>query len=123
MPLTIATLIAAVALQADAGDPTDVATLPPWLRERIAVFEAAAVTNPPRSVIRYVYRGAVVYFIPARCCDIPSQLLDAGGERVCAPDGGISGRGDGRCPDFHREARERTPVWRDARERTPPRKR
>ncbi|WP_440225151.1 DUF6970 domain-containing protein [Dokdonella sp. MW10] len=123
MPLTIAALLAAATLQVGAGEPPDTATLPPWLRERIAAFEAAPVTNPPRSVVRYVYRDATVYLIPARCCDIPSQLLDADGERLCAPDGGITGRGDGRCADFHREARGRTPVWRDARERTPPPKR
>ena len=34
---------------------------------------------------------------------------------ICHPDGGITGRGDGRCPDFFVERRNERVVWRDQR--------
>ncbi|WP_461067746.1 DUF6970 domain-containing protein [Spirosoma horti] len=71
--------------------------------------------EPPAKVYRYSYKGQVVYFIPQRCCDIPSILLDEQCNTVCSPDGGISGRGDGKCADFFASRTEEKLIWEDSR--------
>jgi len=63
---------------------------------------------PPQSlkglneiVIRHIIYGDVYYYLPSPCCDIYNFLYDSDGNYLCAPDGGITGRGDGTCPrDF-----------------------
>ncbi|TPE45637.1 hypothetical protein FJM65_05810 [Pontibacter mangrovi] len=72
--------------------------------------------NPPATIYRYTYRGQEVYFLTGRCCDVPSQLFDAEGNVLCEPDGGITGRGDGRCTDFFEQRQNETIIWEDKRE-------
>jgi hypothetical protein len=91
------------------------ATAPQWLTELIAGMEAAPVRNPPGEVIRYEYQGGTVYYVPAECCDQLSTLYDADGNVICSPDGGIGGRGDGRCPDFLDSRQDKEVVWQDSR--------
>jgi hypothetical protein len=53
------------------------------------------------AVIRHFIAGRVYYYAGSGCCDQLNAVYDAEGEYVCAPDGGFTGRGDGRCPaDF-----------------------
>jgi hypothetical protein len=58
-----------------------------------------------------------VYYVPSKCCDVPSVLYDSAGAVVCSPDGGITGKGDGRCTDFFDARRDEVVVWRDPRKR------
>jgi hypothetical protein len=88
---------------------------PEWLTSLIQQLEAQAVANPPALIARYDYRGDVAYYLPARCCDIPSTLYQADGTILCHPDGGFAGRGDGRCPAFFAERRNERIIWRDPR--------
>jgi hypothetical protein len=78
-------------------------------------LESQPVANPPAYIARYEYQGQVVYYLPPRCCDIPSTLYDAAGVILCHPDGGLSGIGDGRCPDFIAQRTKEQIVWRDGR--------
>ena len=89
--------------------------LPEWLNELIEQLESEPVANPPLWIARYEYQGQVVYYLPPRCCDIPSNLYDADGNIICHPDGGFSGGGDGRCPTFFAERKNEVIVWRDSR--------
>lgn len=89
--------------------------LPEFVNERILAFRAAPPTRPPLRILRYRYRGEFVYFVPARCCDVPSALYDASGRRLCEPDGGFIGGGDGKCPDFFERRRDETLLWQDDR--------
>ncbi|HEX6535209.1 MAG TPA: hypothetical protein VF041_11455 [Gemmatimonadaceae bacterium] len=73
------------------------------------------MANPPASVVRYKYHGADVYYLPPRCCDVPGVLYDSAGAVVCLPDGGITGKGDGRCNDFSAVRRDEVVIWRDRR--------
>jgi hypothetical protein len=88
---------------------------PPVVDRLITEFETSSKTNPPASIWRYEYRGLAVFYVPPSCCDIPGELYDSNGNLICGPDGGISGRGDGRCPDFFRERTEELRVWADDR--------
>ncbi len=87
----------------------------PWLDALIAEFQSAPVGDPPRLIYRYTYRGRTVYYIPAQCCDQLSTLYDADGNVLCAPDGGLTGRGDGRCPDFFDARSNEVLIWSDSR--------
>ena len=64
---------------------------------------------------RYHYDGRTVYYLPPHCCDQYSDLLDENCKVICHPDGGLTGRGDGKCPDFFTKATDRELVWQDAR--------
>ncbi len=107
-------LLLAPAALACAQTPPPV-TSPAWVDSLIARLEREPVANPPAFLARYVYRGDTVYYLPSRCCDIWSQVFNARGDVICAADGGRTGRGDGRCPDFFETRREEKILWRDTR--------
>jgi hypothetical protein len=75
--------------------PSVDAMLPIWLADWVEDLEARNVEFPPRSIIRYQWQGATVYHVVKQCCDQFSDLLDADGNLIGHPDGGITGRGDG----------------------------
>lgn len=93
---------------------------PPWLQRLIAQWKARPPGNPPQSVWRYRYRGQEVFYVPPQCCDQTSVLFDAEGRVIGAPDGGLTGRGDGRVGDFHQLRRQGLLLWRDPRSVAPP---
>jgi hypothetical protein len=90
---------------------------PKWVQNLIANYEKDTIGNPPRSIWEYDYNGQTVYYIPAQCCDQFSTLYDASGKVICAPDGGITGRGDGKCPGFMQERKNEKFIWEDSRTR------
>jgi len=91
------------------------ADTPVFVKDVVAKFEAAPRTNPPARIVRYRWHGQIVYYVPPRCCDVPGVLYDAQGARLCEPDGGFVGGGDGKCPDFRDKRGDEKVVWRDAR--------
>ena len=113
--LAFAVGCAALALACNGSSPTEPARQPNWLGALIAQIESEPVTSPPSSIVRYRYRGDMVYFRPARCCDFPSVLYDAQGAVVCNPDGGLAGGGDARCADFFAARSDGMLVWQDDR--------
>jgi hypothetical protein len=113
-PSVIAIGLLGIALSGCGTSPTE-PDGPDWLQALIARVEREPVTNPPSSIVSYRYRGERVYFRPARCCDIPSELYDEEGRLVCLPNGGFSGSGDGRCPDFAATRTDERLIWRDPR--------
>jgi len=92
--------------------------IPEWLTSLIQKQEHEPVANPPASITRYEYKGQTVYFLPQRCCDIFSVLYDADGTVIGHPDGGITGQGDGRVPDFFQERKAGRLIWNDQRTST-----
>jgi hypothetical protein len=102
-----------------ANDPED--AVPEWVTALIQRFEAEPVANPPAYVARYDYAGSRVYYVPPRCCDVAGELRDESGNFICGPDGGLSGRGDGRCPDFFEARQNERIIWRDSRSAAGPR--
>lgn len=90
---------------------------PKWVQDLIAKLQAEPVANPPAFLIRYSHAGTSYYYLPPRCCDIPGKLFNAEGKAICAPDGGLTGKGDGRCPDFVHGLKNGVKIWEDQRER------
>jgi len=109
-----ALLISATAGCSDFGSPVPTGN-PPWLDQLILQFESAPIGNPPRAIWKYHFHGQTVYYTPPQCCDQFSVLYDSTGAVLCAPDGGFTGAGDGRCPDFFQKRTDETLVWMDPR--------
>ncbi len=95
----------------------DILREPKWVQDLAARLQSEPVANPPAFLIRFDYQGTFYYYLPPRCCDIPGALFDSEGKVMCAPDGGFTGRGDGRCPDFVRELKNGVKIWEDRRNR------
>ena len=57
----------------------------------------------PDKIMSYKYKGKTVYLAVMPCCDQMNLLLDSQGIQICAPSGGFSGHGDGKCPDFDKK--------------------
>lgn len=88
---------------------------PKCLQALINRFEAEEKTNPPQSIYRYLYKNQLVYFVPAPCCDFFSNLYDDSCRLLGHPDGGITGRGDGRVTDFFEKRSNEQLIWEDQR--------
>jgi hypothetical protein len=89
--------------------------LPAFVNELIDQMETDPLANPPASIWRFQYQGRTVYYVPPSCCDVPSSLYDTDGRLVCGPDGGLTGDGDGKCPDFFIKRSDERLLWRDPR--------
>ena len=97
-------------------DKLDVAAgTPVCIVNEINRIKKQAKWSPSAKVFSYQYNGQTVYYIPPRCCDIASTLLDASCTVLCAPAGGISGGGDGKCTDFLTTRTEEKLIWQDPR--------
>ena len=94
---------------------SDTTARPPWLKERISAVLAERKRNPITRILRYQYDGRTVYYVSAPCCDQYSNVFDTKGTLVCQPDGGITGKGDGKCPDFEKNKTNEKLVWQDPR--------
>ncbi len=97
--------------------PNVPAGTPGWVTKMISDYVSKPVENPPAKIVRYEFKGQTVYYIPPPCCDQYSRLFDAQGQLLCAPDGGLTGRGDGKCPDFGAQRKNDQLVWQDPRQR------
>lgn len=73
------------------------------------------VQNPPKKIYSYLYKGKTVYYVTAQCCDFFSDLYDEDCKLIAHPDGGITGKGDGRARDFVDTRRDEKLVWEDSR--------
>src|SRR5262245_13886108 len=63
----------------------------------IAAYESATPERRPSNIRRVLYKGSPAYLVASPCCDHFNYLYDAQGLRLCAPSGGIAGKGDGKC--------------------------
>jgi hypothetical protein len=88
---------------------------PEWIKNLVVTYMKDPVGNPPRSIWQYSYKGQTVYYFPPQCCDQFSMLYNAKMQVLCAPDGGITGKGDEKCPDFFQERKDEKLIWKDAR--------
>lgn len=91
--------------------------IPVWVENLILEFQSQPVGNPPQSIWQYRYKNEIVYYVPPQCCDQYSALYNEGGVILCAPDGGLTGRGDGACVDFFDSRQNEKLIWKDSRSR------
>ncbi len=90
-------------------------TVPPCIQQKIEAIKAQPKWNPPAEVIEYVYNGKTVYGFSNDCCDQYYEVFDADCKMICAPSGGITGKGDGQCADFLEKATKVRVIYKDSR--------
>jgi hypothetical protein len=66
----------------------------------------------PKEVWRYTYQGETVFLVVPDCCDQYISVYSSKCVLICSPGGGITGKGDGKCPDFYQEAEEGLLLWK-----------
>lgn len=84
--------------------------LPECIEEQIMQIENNELENPPIKIWEWKVDGNTYYYFRADCCDYFNDLFDNQCNRICAPDGGFTGAGDGNCPEFTGEIEE-TLIW------------
>ncbi len=65
----------------------------------------------PQSVSRYHYKNQTVYYLASPCCDKYNIVYDSACNILGYPDGGFTGKGDGKMTDFANEASGKQIVW------------
>jgi hypothetical protein len=88
---------------------------PSCIKELINTMKAELVTNPPSKIFSYLLEGKLVYYVPPICCDYFSDLYNDSCKIIAHPDGGFTGRGDGKLPDFHKMKQNEKLIWEDNR--------
>ncbi len=85
--------------------------MPECLTNVIKEMSANPAEGAPLSVTRYDYKRKQVYYFASACCDRYNIVYDSACHILGYPDGGFTGRGDGKMTDFKNEATNATLVW------------
>ncbi len=89
--------------------------LPSCINKLVTRFKKEEIQNPPRKIYSYTYKGKTVYYVTPPCCDFFSDLYDVKCNLIAHPDGGITGKGDGRASDFIQLRTNEKLIWEDNR--------
>ncbi len=89
--------------------------IPVCIQQKIDSIKKEPRWNPPAEVNEYSYNGKRAFLFSSDCCDFFNPVLDSACNYVCAPHGGITGKGDGKCPDFDKAATHIKLIWKDER--------
>ncbi|MBK5270371.1 MAG: hypothetical protein JJE22_05080 [Bacteroidia bacterium] len=90
-------------------------SIPACIKKQIEIIKDEAVWNPPAQVDEYTYDGKRVFLFSSNCCDQYNMLYDTQCNIVCAPSGGFTGMGDGKCADFAATSGHIKLIWKDSR--------
>ncbi|HVE61349.1 MAG TPA: hypothetical protein VNA26_06000 [Chitinophagaceae bacterium] len=85
------------------------------IQQKIDSIKKLPRWNPPATVNEYTYNGKTVYLFSSDCCDQYNMVYDSQCNYVCAPSGGITGKGDTKCEDFNTSAKHVRLFWKDER--------
>ncbi len=91
------------------SNPAEPKDKPVWLNAFISKKEAEHYEIA--AIWKYEWKNETVYYVIASCCDNFNLLLDENGKKLCSPDGGFTGRGDGKCPNFIKERKNGKLIW------------
>lgn len=95
--------------------PTIQSTIPECIKAKINDILSEPVWNPPATITQYLYNDRTTYLISSNCCDQFITLYDESCKPICAPSGGFTGHGDGRCMNFGEQAKFIEEIWSDKR--------
>lgn len=68
--------------------------------------------DSPVQIDEYKYNGKTVFLFTAPCCDQYNVLYGGDCGMICAPSGGITGKGDGKCENFSKNAEFVKLIWK-----------
>ena len=99
--------------QRDSVIEIDVANvpLPACIKNKIDSFKVKEAHERPQKVVEYMYKGKKVYYVVMPCCDFFNEVYDENCKMLGSPDGGFTGKGDGKLPDFFTEAKNEKLIW------------
>ena len=86
-------------------------TLPICIKNKIDSFKVKEAHERPQRVVEYLYKGKKVYYVVMPCCDFFNEVYDENCKMLGSPDGGFTGKGDGKLPDFFTEAKNEKLIW------------
>ncbi len=92
------------------SNPAEPKDKPAWLSSYISKIEAGNYGID--AIWKYEWKSKTVYYVITSCCDNFNLLLDENGKKLCSPDGGFTGHGDGKCPNFIKEKKNGKLIWR-----------
>lgn len=85
--------------------------MPTCIKNKIDSFKLKEAHEKPQRVIEYMYKGKKVYYVVMPCCDFFNEVYDDKCNFLGAPDGGFTGKGDGKIPDFFTEVKNEKLIW------------
>lgn len=88
-------------------------TVPACIAQKIKAYKRMQAFERPRAVYTYLYKGKKVYYVILSCCDNFNELYDSNCNLLGHPDGGFTGKGDGRIPDFTIERKAEKLLWKN----------
>lgn len=88
--------------------------LPACIIAQIEAIKNEPIRNPSAEVWKWEDNSKVFYYFNSPCCDQYNYLYNENCEVVCAPDGGFTGKGDEKCPEFEGDI-NRSLIWKDER--------
>ena len=86
-------------------------SIPACIRKIIRESGSHNQADTPTQIDEYRYKGKKVFLFSMPCCDQFNMLYDDKCKAICAPSGGITGRGDQQCADFKDSAKFVRKVW------------
>ena len=89
----------------------NIVALPKCIKHKLDYFKLKAAHERPQAVKEYVYNGKKVYYVVMPCCDFFNEVYDEHCKYLGAPDGGFTGKGDGKLPDFIKEKKKKKLIW------------
>ena len=85
--------------------------IPDCLQAKISTMKTDPSQGEPWSIAQYSYKGKTVYYIASACCDKYNIVYDSACNLLGYPDGGYTGKGDGKMLDFYAEATNKKVIW------------
>lgn len=85
--------------------------MPSCLSAKIDSMKIDPSQGEPTSISEYSYKGKTVYYIVSACCDKFNIVVDSACNVLGYPDGGFTGKGDGKMADFFEEATAKKIIW------------
>ncbi|MEP6626673.1 MAG: hypothetical protein ABJA32_01770 [Ginsengibacter sp.] len=85
--------------------------IPACLQNKIKTLSDDPAEGSPLYVAEYQYKNQTVYYMASACCDKFNAVYDSACHLLGYPDGGFTGRGDGKMTDFSTQASNKKVVW------------
>jgi hypothetical protein len=75
------------------------------------LIETKKTSAGVKEIWQYQLQEDLVYYIKMNGADQYNKLLNSKCEVICYPDGGITGHGDGKCPEFFEARAKGKILW------------
>ena len=89
----------------------NIRNIPSCLEVKIKTMISDPNEGSPLSVSQYTYKEQTVYYMVSPCCDKYNVVYDSLCNVLGYPDGGFTGKGDGKMGDYYKEATNKKVIW------------